>query len=481
MAPGAVEIAVTENGVDFFGAGQAFTFLPIATVTETSPSSGPFSSGAGKGKLSILLKGTGFSALDQPSCSFGGKVVAADEVISATEVRCIVPIMTTSTTAWSTPMSVPIRFSNNGVDFDDCDEVTESGSGAESMFLFYHEPVVASLMPSRGVTKGEESTVIVTGSNLVKHGGVVVEEEDRVLLCRLEQDGNHITATGVVLGPTEASCRVSCGDLRGLANFEVSLNGGAHWTAADVPFRCDPLATVSSVSPGMGPTSGGTTLTVKGSNFSFSESLSCIFGGGGDDDGSTVLMPAQWISRSVVECITVASVASRPIKGEIAVSNDGVHFSPPTAQASFEYVSPPIVVRVTPSFAPVAGGRSSGDVSAVATGSNFVNNSLSACHFTPFTTNESGTTADVGGFESGSSVVVAATFLSSTEVSCFVPRWALPIGSTLLTVSVNGVDFDKNHGATIELEALPEVSKVVPARGMAGVTATPVEVGGCRH
>lgn len=480
MAPGAVEIAVTDNGADFFDAGQAFTFLPGTTVTAISPSSGPFAGGGGGERLPILLKGTGFSALDKPSCSFGGKIVAADEVISATEVRCMAPVMARSATAWSPPMSVPVRFSNNGVDFDDCGADPESGGGAESMFLFYHEPVVVSLTPSRGVTNGEESTVTLTGTNLAKHGGSVVDEEDRLVLCRLGQDGNHVTATGVVLGPTEARCRVSCGDLSGLASFEVSLNGGAHWTEADVAFRCDPLAAVSSVSPEMGPTSGGTTLTVRGSNFASSESLSCIFGRGGGENGSTVLMPAVWISRSVVECVTVASGPSGPISGEVAVSNDGVHFSSPAAAASFEYVSPSMVTRVTPSFAPVAGSRSSNDVSVVAMGANFVNASLSSCHFTPFANNESGI-ATGGGFESGSSVAVAATFLSSTEVSCLVPRRVLPVGPTLLTVSVNGVDFDENHGATIELEALPEVSKVVPARGMAGATATPVEVGGGRH
>lgn len=481
MAPGAVNIAVTDNGVDFFDAGQSFTFLPGTTVTAISPSSGPFAGAGGEGRLSILVKGTGFSALDKPSCSFDGKIVAADEVISATEARCTAPVMTRSTTAWSTPKSVLVRFSNNGVDFDDCGEDPEHGSGAKSMLLFYHEPVVASLTPSRGVTNGEETTVIVIGSNLVKHGGTVVEEEERVLLCRLEQDGNNVTATGIVLGPTEARCRVSCSDLSGLVSFKVSLNGGAHWTAADVAFRCDPLAAVSSVVPEVGPTSGGTTLIVQGSNFSRSESLSCVFGGGGSVNGSAVLMPAIWISSSVVECKTVVSGPSGPIRGEIAVSNDGIHFSLPTAEASFEYVSPPVVTRVTPSFAPVAGIRSSGDVSVIATGANFLNNSLSSCHFTPSATNERGIFAGDGGFKSGPSVAVAAMFLSSTEVACLVPRRVLPVGPTLLTVSANGVDFDDNHGATIELEALPQVSKVVPARGMAGSIATPVEVGCGRH
>lgn len=476
MAPGEVEIAVTDNGVDFMDAGQTFTFLPGATVTTVSPSSGPFAGGWGEGGLRILLKGTGFSAIDKPSCSFGGKIVPADEVISATAVRCIAPVVPRSTTAWTTPLSVPVRFSNNGVDFDGCGLETDGESGADSTFLYYHEPVIASLLPSRGVTNGKESTVILAGTNFVKHGGMVVSEEDTQVLCRLARDGNNFITTGRVLSPTEATCRISCGDLSGRASLEVSLNGGAHWTEFHQGFRCDPLPVVSSISPEMGPTTGGTTLTIKGSGFVSSESLSCVIGRGGGENDSSTLLPALWISGSVVECVTVASGQSGPTIGEVAVSNDGINFSPPVAAAKFEYVSPPMITSATPTFASVAGS----DVPLVVTGTNFVNASLSACHFIPLDGNERSETA-AGGFESTSSFSGAATFLSSTELSCLVPGWVLPVGPAILAVSVNGMDFDSSNGLTIELEGLPEVSKVVPARGMAGETTTSVEVGGKRQ
>lgn len=473
VAPGAVEIAVTDNGVDFVSAGPAFTFLPRATVTSVAPSSGPF---VGMG-VPILLKGTGFSLVDRPSCSFGGSVVAAHEVVSSTEARCFAPGMPPSATAWSTPLSVPVRFSNNGVDFDSCGSESNGADGADPTFLFYQEPVVTSLMPSRGVTNGQKSTVTLAGTNLAKHRVKVADEEATVLLCRLGQNGENVTTTGIVLSSSEATCPVSCNDFSGRASFELSLNGGAHWTTFSEGFRCDPLPSVSSVFPGMGPTTGGTTLTVRGSGFASSESLSCRFGRVGGEKEPTAVVSALWVSSSVVECVTVASLG--PTVGEVAVSNDGINFSPPAAATKLEYVPPPTVTRVTPGFASVSGSGSDSAVSVTATGTNFVDYFLSSCHFTPLTVDESGGTA-ADEFEVGSSVTVAARVLSPTEVSCPVPGLVLPVGPTLLAISVNGVDFDNNNGATLELEASPVVSKVMPARGMVGVTATPVEVG-CWH
>ncbi|CAM9153971.1 unnamed protein product, partial [Hapterophycus canaliculatus] len=477
MPPGSFEIAVTDNGVDFVDASTTITFLPGTTVTAVNPSSGPFASGRGRGQSSILVTGTGFSSIDMPSCSFGGTVVAAHQVISATEARCIPPIMPRRA-GQSTPVSVPVRFSNNGVDFSDCADETSGDSGsAEPVFLFYDEPVVTSVSPSRGATNGQGSTVLLVGSHLAHEVSALTADEQPTLVCRLGYDGYNPTATGVVRSPSQATCMVSCGDFSGLISLEVSLNDGADWTAANVPFRCDPIPTVSSVFPEIGPTTGGTTLIVKGSGFVSSESLGCVVGHG-DGNSARKVMHALWLSNSSLSCVTPAiSRAYRPTTTEVVVTNDGVHFSSPAEACSFTYASPPTVTRVMPSFASVFGGG----VTVTAMGTNFVDSPLSSCHFTPLANN--GTEAGAGaggelGFDLSSSVHVSATFLSSTQVSCQPNVGILPVGPTMMTVSVNGVDIDLTAGAIIQLEALPEVFKVVPARGMTGPTSTPVEVYG---
>lgn len=449
LIPGSVEIAVTNNGVDFVGAGM-FAFLPKSTVTNLVPSSGPFSA-----ELPVIVEGTGFSVFDTPSCSFGGAVVTA-EVLSATRARCLTPFVSRSASLWSEPLSMPVQFSNNGLDFGG---EPDDRAALGPMFLFYPEPLVSSLVPSRGVTNGASSIVVMTGINFADHGAITLGGER--FACRLGQGGN--TAAGVVTGPTRATCEVSCGNYSGRASVEVSLNGGAHWTISDVDFRCDPLPIVESISPSIGPTTGGTTLTVRGSGFIPSASLGCLVGLG---EGEATAIPAVWISSAVLECSTpVASRAGAgPTSSAVVVTNDGFHFSQPNSTAEFDYVLPPMVWSVSPSFA----SASNSDTLVTVTGTNFVNNSISSCHFTYFASE-----SDAGG--GNSSIAVAATFLSPTALSCFVPGRALPAGRVVLTVSVNSVDFDE-PGAILELEALPQVFKVVPARGMAGATVTPVEV-----
>lgn len=441
VLPGSVEIAVTDNGVDFVGVGN-FTFLPEATVTTLNPSSGPLSGG-----VTVVLQGTGFSAIDKPCCSFGGVVVAA-EVFSPTEARCVTPFMRTSL---STPLSKPVAFSNNGVTFDD---EAADGTLLGPTFTFYREPLVSSLVPSGGVTNGPKTTVAVTGVYLAKHGTTVAD--DNRLACRLRESGG--VTIGVVVSSTEATCVVECGDYAGRTSLEVSLNGGVHWTASDAGFRCDPLPMVTSIDPPIGVDTGGTTLTIRGSGFVPSASLSCFIPGGQRDP---TLTPGTWISSSVMECLTPAGEG--PATSSVHVSNDGVNFSPQVPSAMFDYVPSPTVWRVTPSFASVSGNGPP----VVVTGTNFVNSSISSCHFTSMAT-ESADGAATGG------LTVAATFLSSTEISCPVPSDA-SLGPTLLTVSVNGVD-SGHSGAVIDVEALPEVHQIVPARGLAGDTVKPLEV-----
>lgn len=447
VAPGSTEIAITNNGIDFVGAGD-LTFLPEATVTTVDPSSGPLSGG-----VVIKIRGTSFSPSARPSCLFGEVAVTA-EVLSDTEATCITPAMRTSLSLFLKPISTLVAFSNFGSDF-----VTARPDSAKlgPTFLFYRDPSVTSVTPSAGVTNDTKMTVSLTGANLAKHGSVTPEEDG--LMCRLGMNGS--SSIGTVITSTEAICVVECGNYIGWRSLEVSLNGGAHWTSSDVGFRCNPLPVIESIYPLIGTTDGGTPLTIRGSGFVPNALLSCRIGGS-DGGGKDVNTSASWISSAMVVCVTPA--AKGPSSAKVQVSNDRRHFSLAVPAATYQYTHPPVVSRVEPTHASVTRI----DTPLVVTGTNFIDASMSSCHFGPLANENSSSVGD-------RRVIAPATFVSSTRVSCFVPRDRLPLGPAMVAVSVNGIDFS-DSGVVITMEALPEIHKVVPSRGMAGSTVTPVEV-----
>lgn len=452
VAPGPTKIAITNNGKDFVGAGN-LTFLPEATVTTVDPSSGPLSGG-----VVIKVRGTSFSPSARPSCLFGEVAVTA-AVLSDTEATCVTPSMTTSLPFLLKPILTPVAFSNFGSDF-----VTARPDSAKlgPTFLFYRDPSVTSVIPSAGVTNDTKMAVSLTGANLAKHGRVMPEEDG--LMCRLGMNGN--SSSGTVITSTEAICVVECGNYIGWTSFEVSLNGGAQWTSYDVGFRCHPLPVIESIYPLLGTIDGGTPLTIRGSGFVPNALLTCRISGN-DGGGMGVNTSASWISSAMIVCNTPA--ARGPQSARVQVSNDRRHFSLTVPAATYNYTIPPVVRRVEPSHASMAGS----DTPIVVTGTNFIDASTSSCHFKPLANEASSSVED-------RRVTVPATFTSSRRVSCFVPRDRLSLGPAMVTVSVNGIDFS-DSGAVITIEALPEIHKVVPSRGMTGSTATPVEVSHCRY
>lgn len=444
--PGSVEIAVADNGVDFVAAGTFF-ILPEATTVSLNPVSGPLSGG-----IPVEIRGTGFSAVDTPSCLIGGSVVNA-EVLSTTVARCVTPtIKLPASSALSIPPPRYIQYSNNRVDFDHNRMGDDAFGGL--LFTYYRDPVITSMRPSGG-TLSKMASVVLNGHHLViknmNTSGV------NGLLCRLGEDG--LVGRGLVSSPTQAVCDVACGNFSGSASVGLSLNGGYHWTFSETAFPCDPLPTVTSVFPPLGPTTGGTVLTIKGTGFVSRPSLSCLVG------HDAVATPAVWISSVTVVCSTPAVSGEGVSSSSISVSNNNFHFSSPVSTVTFNYVPPSLALQSQPTFASVRGTHAPLTV----TGTNFINVSTSSCHFIP---SRSASNDD----HEIPTITTSATFLTAEKLTCPVPG-GLRLGTTTLAVSANGVDFGEST-ANIEIETVPMVSQVVPARGMAGAMVTPIEVRG---
>jgi len=182
---------------------------------------------------------------------------------------------------------------------------------------------------------------------------------------------------------------------------------------------------LTSVSPSVGPSSGGTTLRLVGSGFVFSPNLRVRFG--------LHSVPATYVSATEISCVTQASDGGDV---SLSVSNNGVDYSSTTVQYTYRAVA-----RVT-SIAPQGGSVDGGTVVLV-TGSDFVDSGSLACKF-------------------GDAAASAATFVSATSVRCVAPSGSS--GSVAVEVSNNGADFTKDS-VQFRYHASAAVSSLAPGSG----------------
>ena len=180
----------------------------------------------------------------------------------------------------------------------------------------------------------------------------------------------------------------------------ISLNG-VDFFVSPVAYRYSPGIVLAALAPLRGPASGGTILSITGSNFVFSSSLACRFGLFG--------VPAWYVSSSEVRCVT-----SKLDQGVVAVtvSNNGVDF----AESSLEYRADTgiTIFSAWPSQGSVRGG---GVVRLE--GSGFVNSTELQCLF-------------------GTVAATETVFESASVLRCAAP--AHREGLVSVGISSNGAD-----------------------------------------
>jgi hypothetical protein len=133
------------------------------------------------------------------------------------------------------------------------------------------------------------------------------------------------------------------GDLIAITATATDIAGNANATTNT--FRLAPRPSLTSMTPGIGPASGGTTVEVRGSNFILPTETS---------DGSALLVDGQALKTEVLDATTLQATTANhdPGPGRVAVSNGGAE----SGQMIFQFVDTPIVRAITPTHGPVTGG-----------------------------------------------------------------------------------------------------------------------------
>jgi hypothetical protein len=213
------------------------TYTAGSTVTSISPTSGPTSGGT-----SVVITGTNLTGAS--AVSFGGTAATSYTVNSATQITATSPARSAGT--------INITVTTSG---------GTSATGAGNQFTYIAAPTVTSISPISGSTSGGTSVVITgtnyTGASAVSFGGTAATSYT-------VNSATQITATS----PARSA---------GTINITVTTSGGISATGAGNQFTYIAAPTVTSISPISGPTSGGTSVVITGTNYTGATAVS--FGG----------------------------------------------------------------------------------------------------------------------------------------------------------------------------------------------------------
>ena len=220
---GAVTVTVTVNGQSG-SLTSGFTYVAPPTVSSVSPASGSTSGGT-----AVTVTGTNFAA--GATVKFGSAAAANVTVVSSTTI--------TATTPAGNAGAVTVTVTNT---------VGQSGSLA-SGYTYIVQPTVSSVSPNSGVAAGG-TAVTITGTNFATGATVTF--------------GSTAATNVVVVNSTTITATTPAGS-SGAVTVTVTVGGQSGSLAGGYTYIGTP--TVTSVSPNNGPTAGGTSVTITGTNF----------------------------------------------------------------------------------------------------------------------------------------------------------------------------------------------------------------------
>ncbi|KAJ1464678.1 hypothetical protein T484DRAFT_3120831, partial [Baffinella frigidus] len=311
---GTVSVSISINGVERSQTSVVFEYASERRIGGLTPSRGPKSGGTA---VTIGVAGS-FKGGESVLCYFGSSSVWGAVQSDSSSVVCAAHGVKSVGT-------VKVRLA---------DETGVAGILGEENYEYYSEPVVQRMYPSRGT---------VDGGTIVRVYGTGFSEAG--LMCRF---GDTVMGEDAAFfaSSTEVSC-VSPAGTAGSITVEVSVNGGADFTADGREYLLEAGAKVASVTPSHGIAGeGGQGVTVVGENFEQTGELSCRFGMSGT-------VHAQYVSSSLVVCTAPARGAGTV---RVSVSLNGVDGG--STEGTFAYVQNVLVASVVPSEGAVTGGTS---------------------------------------------------------------------------------------------------------------------------
>ncbi len=291
---GAVTVQVIAPGGTATG---SYTYSVSApTISALSPASGSTAGGN-----SVVITGT--NLLSASSVSFGGTAALSFVVNSATQITAVAPARVAGAVTLT---------------------VTTPGGSATATYTYSTTPTITTLSPLSGTTSGGV-TVTITGTNFTGATGVTF---------------GGVNATSFTVNSATQITAVTPARVAGGVTVDVITPGGTA-RAADVFTYVASAPTISAVSPSTGTTSGGTTITITGTNLIGTTSVTV---------GGTAATSVTVVSATQVTAVTPAGTAGAK---DVVLTTAGGSV---TAAGSFTYAAPPVITTFNPATGAIAGG-----------------------------------------------------------------------------------------------------------------------------
>jgi len=368
-------LVTTPSGT--YSAGALYTHQAAPTVTSISPSSGPLAGGQ-----SVTITGTGFTGAT--AVTIGGTAATAVIVTGSTSLTAIAPAGSAGTASVL---------------------VTTPGGTNSANTLYTHQaaPTVTSISPSSGPLTGGQS-VTITGTDFTGATSVTI--------------GGTAATVVIVVSSTSITATTPAGSA-GTASVLVTTPGGTN--SANTLYTHQAAApTVTSISPSLGPLTGGQSVTITGTGFTGATAVTI---------GGTAATAVTVVSSTSLTATTPAGSAGT---ASVLVTTPGGTNS---ANTLYTHQAAPTVTSISPSSGPLTGGQS-----VTITGTDFTG----------------ATSVTIGG--TAATVVIV---VSSTSITAKTPAGSAGTASVLVTTpsGTNSANTLYTH------QAAPTVTSISPSSG----------------
>eukprot|EP00741_Cyanophora_paradoxa_P010637 tig00020537_g10281.t1 len=292
----------------------ALAVTDAMSISSLTPANGPSRGGT---QVTLFADNDGFGSISSAKCKFGSREIDAGAT-NRDRIVCMAPPADAGAT-------VVVELSVNGGPY------TSSGR----QFTYFAEPVIQSISPSSGPTIG--GTIITLNGNGFRDIGA----EMKIGLGAKVVPARYVSPNQITFVTPSAS--LPAVDLP----VEISMNNGADFSVQQsVKFTYYLQPILDRCNPAGGPVSGGTLVTIYGTQFQRpvgSLQYSCEFGRN--------VVPGTFVSENAITCVTPASEIKGPAPISISLNNRDYGNEIP-----FTYFDQPTIFSVIPRGGPVSGG-----------------------------------------------------------------------------------------------------------------------------